>query len=182
MPRHYAHAAAQTHSPAAIPAAHIDPRPLVERTLPACLSADGREWETVRVMVNLSESPLSWLHARGHITTRQCDAGDALRRDYEAAEMGARVTMRWSPLPPSRGRRGGDAPLHDSDRVIAAKRRFDDAINALGRDLGHIAWRVVCAGEGVPLAEKALGWPARSGKLVLRIALDRLASHYRLPG
>jgi len=40
---------------------------------------------------------------------------------------------------------------------------------------------VVCAGEGVPVAERALGWPARSGRLVLGIALDRLADHYQLP-
>ena len=29
-------------------------------------------------------------------------------------------------------------------------------------------------------AEQALGWPARSGRLVLALALDRLADHYRL--
>jgi hypothetical protein len=40
---------------------------------------------------------------------------------------------------------------------------------------------VVCAGEGLPIAERALGWPARAGRLVLGIALDRLADHYRLP-
>jgi len=44
-----------------------------------------------------------------------------------------------------------------------------------------VLWRVVCAGEGLPEAEKALGWPVRSGKLVLRIALDRIADFYRLP-
>jgi hypothetical protein len=41
---------------------------------------------------------------------------------------------------------------------------------------------VLCAGEGLRAAEGALGWPARAGKLVLVIALDRLADHYRLPG
>jgi hypothetical protein len=39
---------------------------------------------------------------------------------------------------------------------------------------------VVCAGEGLPDAERALAWPARSGKLVLRFALDRVADFYRI--
>ncbi|WP_255266854.1 DUF6456 domain-containing protein, partial [Sphingomonas adhaesiva] len=42
--------------------------------------------------------------------------------------------------------------------------------------------RVVCAGEGLPASERALGWPTRSGRLVLTLALDRVADHYRLPG
>jgi hypothetical protein len=32
----------------------------------------------------------------------------------------------------------------------------------------------------VTTAEKALEWPARSGKLVLRIALERVADFYRI--
>ncbi|MGL5836919.1 MAG: DUF6456 domain-containing protein, partial [Sphingorhabdus sp.] len=66
--------------------------------------------------------------------------------------------------------------------AINAKQRFDGGMAALGRDLSDIAWRVICAGEGLPLAEKAMGWPLRSGKLVLRIALDRLADYYRVSG
>jgi hypothetical protein len=53
---------------------------------------------------------------------------------------------------------------------------------ALGPDLSDIAWRVICAGESMPVAEREMAWPVRSGKLVLRIALDRLAGFYRLPG
>jgi hypothetical protein len=30
------------------------------------------------------------------------------------------------------------------------------------------------------VAEKALEWPARSGKLVLRLALERVADFYRI--
>ena len=43
-------------------------------------------------------------------------------------------------------------------------------------------WRTVCGGEGMRDAERALGWPARAGKLVLGLALDRLAEFYRIPG
>jgi len=41
-------------------------------------------------------------------------------------------------------------------------------------------WRVVCSGEGMRDAETALGWPARAGKLVLGLALDRVADYYRI--
>jgi hypothetical protein len=63
---------------------------------------------------------------------------------------------------------------------LAARRRFEEAVAAVGDGLTEILWRVVCAGEGMREAERALGWPARAGRVVLGIALDRLADHYRL--
>jgi hypothetical protein len=35
-------------------------------------------------------------------------------------------------------------------------------------------------GEGMREAETALGWPARAGKVVLCLALDRVADFYRI--
>jgi hypothetical protein len=158
---------------------YTDPRPLVERSV----SHDRTRNRALRtVTINLAESPLAWLHSRGHLTDRQLLAGEKLRGDYEAAMLGARVTMNWDNVPPGRSRRSAPAITHESERVTCAKGRFDSAIAALGNDLADIAWRVICAGEGIPLAERQLHWPARSGKLVLRIALDRLADFYRLPG
>ena len=55
---------------------------------------------------------------------------------------------------------------------------FMRALDAAGPGLADICWRVICAGEGIAGAEKGLGWPARSGKLVLGLALDRLARFY----
>ena len=65
-------------------------------------------------------------------------------------------------------------------RQLAARQRFDGAIAAAGKGLEDVLWRVVCACESLPDAERALEWPARSGKLVLRIALDRVADFYRI--
>nr|MCU0949011.1 DUF6456 domain-containing protein [Porphyrobacter sp.] len=127
--------------------------------------------------VNLAESPLAWLHARGHIDTRLFDAGDALRADYEKAQLSASITMRWDPV---RAKSTGERGLSASEKQIAARQRFDGAIKAAGKGLEDILWRVVCAGEGLPEAEKTLGWPVRSGKLVLRIALERVADFYRV--
>lgn len=133
------------------------------------------------VTVNLAESPLGWLLARGMIDHRQFDAGEKLRADWERANLAPCITMRWDAAPTSAGRRGGSDHLEPSERQTAARQRFDAAITALGRDLNDIAWRVICSGEAMPVAEKALGWPVRSGRLVLRMALDRLADFYRLP-
>lgn len=159
-----------------------DPRILVERALPDPADDASRRKPRRTVTINLSESPLSWLHAHGHLSDRQLLAGEKLRSDYENASLGPRTTMVWDSTPVSRGKRGVPSPFTPTERSLHAKQRFDGALSALGRDLADIAWRVICAGEGVPVAERAMGWPLRSGKLVLRIALDRLAEYYRLPG
>lgn len=130
------------------------------------------------VTVNLAESPLSWLHARGHVSDRQFAAGECLRRDFERAQLMPGVTMRWDPVRIKGG--GEDCMLHASERQVAARQRFDGAIVAAGPDLSDILWRVVCNGDALADAERALVWPVRSGKLVLRIALDRLATFYRI--
>lgn len=133
-----------------------------------------------RVSVNVAESPLGWLYARKMVSDRQFEAGERLRGDYETAALGPRVTMRWEAGPTRRRQGGPGEPLDPTLAQIAAKRRFDAAIAAAGPGLADILWRVICACEGLPAAERALGWPARAGKLVLSFALDRLADHYRL--
>ena len=44
--------------------------------------------------------------------------------------------------------------------------------------LGDVVLRCCCHLEGLESAEKHMGWSARSGKVVLRIALQRLRRHY----
>lgn len=146
-------------------------RELVERSMGGAVGR-GRT-----VTVNLAESPLGWLRSRGLVNLRQFEAGERLRADYETASLAPRVTMRWA----ARVDGGGGEGLDPTMAQIAAKRRFDAAIGAAGAGLADILWRVVCAGEGMPVAEKALGWPARAGRLVLTFALDRVADHYGLP-
>ena len=129
------------------------------------------------VTVNLAESPLSWLHARGHLAERQFLAGERLRADWETAQLSPSLTMRWDPV---RVKGGGGDGLAPGERQIAARARFDGAVAQAGPGLADILWRVVCAGESLPVAERALAWPVRSGKLVLRLALDRVADFYRM--
>ena len=143
---------------------------------------DGHTGTTPRrsVTVNLAESPLSWLHARGMLTDRQLTAGERLRGDFERARLSPNVTMRWDAPPPDGSPRTSRSADAGTLAQIDAHRRFDAAMAHVGNGLSDICWRVICAGEGVPGAERALGWPTRSGRIILTLALDRLADHYRV--
>jgi len=132
------------------------------------------------VTVNIAESPLGWLFARGFVSPRQFDAGERLRTDWERAQLAPRVTMTWDSAPIARGRSGSAPQPNLTGAQIDAKRRFNDAVASAGPGLADILWRIVCAGEGMREAETALGWPARAGKLVLTFALDRVADYYRI--
>jgi hypothetical protein len=159
------------------------PRLLSERSIEAGI-ASGPKSPGIRpvrsVTINVAESPLGWLFARGLVSQRQFDAGERLRFDWERSELPPRVTMAWDCAPIARGR-GGFAPEPDlGGAQIDARRRFHAAVASAGPGLADILWRVVCAGEGMREAESALGWPARAGRVVLTLALDRIADYYRV--
>ncbi len=130
--------------------------------------------DRLRVTVNLAESPLAWLVRRGHVSAAQFEAGERLRADFMRAGQAPRVTMRWDAAP---GGKNLAAPDPTTSQ-ISARQRFDAAVAAAGPGLSDVLWRVVCLGEGLETAERAMGWPSRAGKLVLALALDRLVAHY----
>ena len=158
-----------------------DGRLLVERAIDeGDRKLAGRKRPARSVTVNVAESPLGWLYARGLVTTAQFDAGERLRADWERAQLAPRVTMTWDSAPIARSRGGAAPDTGASDSQIDAKRRFEAAVAQAGPGLSDILWRIVCAGEGMRDAETALGWPARAGRLVLGLALDRVANFYRI--
>jgi hypothetical protein len=152
---------------------------LAERSIRGDQTAPDRK-PSRSVTVNLAESPLAWLGARKLISERQLAAGEMLRHDYERAALPQRTTMQWDAPPNGKVARGSQSHGAATLAQVDAKMRFDGAIAAAGNGLADILWRVVCAGEAMPTAEKALGWPSRSGKLVLLLALDRVADYYRI--
>ena len=152
---------------------------LFERPLAGDAPAAGRR-AARSVTVNLAESPLGWLRAHGHVSERQYDAGERLRWDWERSQLDPRVTMAWDGAPVARGRGGAGQAPDLGGAQLDARRRFAAAVDAAGPGLSDILWRIVCAGEGMRQAESALGWPARAGKLVLGLALDRVAGYYRI--
>jgi len=143
-------------------------------------SIEDLQGEMQTVLVNLGESPLLWLRSRGLLSERLYLAGDRLREDWERAGMGARVTMAWDVAPPGGGARSAPRAPDPHIHQLSAKERLDGALRNAGPGLTDILWRVVCAGEGLSSAERALGWPSRAGKLVLGFALERVADYYRI--
>lgn len=137
-----------------------------------------------RVRYNLAESPVALLgrrldrDGRPFLQPDLVDAAERLREDFELAQMGPRVAQNWDRFLTA-GDRGGFQP--DSglgEGPGRARARVAAALRDLGPGLGDVALRCCCFLEGLEVAEKRLGWAARSGKIVLRIALMRLRRHY----
>jgi hypothetical protein len=140
------------------------------------VDAQGIErWATV----NLAESPLARLHALKLIDAAQFAAGERLRRDYTIAQLAPRLGVDLSAQTVF-GRRGEKREHLLADTVLAAKQRFAGAMKAVGPGLNDLLYDVCCALLGLEDAESRFGWPCRSAKVVLGIALDRLALHYGL--
>jgi hypothetical protein len=138
------------------------------------------------VIVNDAESPLAWLVRRKDksgealITPCQFAAGERLRADYTYAALNPRMTSRYDASPSGGG--GGNEAAHLSDTMLAARQRVTCALTAVGPELSGVLVDVCCHLMGLEDAERREGWPKRSGKVVLQMALTALARHYGLIG
>jgi hypothetical protein len=125
------------------------------------------------------ESPLAWLHRRGLIEPEAHQAGERLRMDWMLSHLEARITMDWAgAMTPASGYSKPRDGLTTHERAIAARQRLAKALDAVGPELSGMLLEVCCLTRGLEAAERALGLPQRSGKVVLQLALIRLARHY----
>jgi hypothetical protein len=133
------------------------------------------------VTVDEAESPLAWLARRrgrdGHpmIAPHQLLAGERLRADFTRAHLMPRTTSNWE-SPISSNRRGGAGAF--TDTMIAARQRVNQALDAAGPEFSGLLVDICCFLKGLEDIERARAWPTRSAKIVLQLALDRLARHY----
>ncbi len=141
----------------------------------------GRRGRSTRY--NLAESPLATLARRRDkegkpfLTDDLVSAGERLREDFELSQMGPRVTQNWDHFLTS-GSVGKTSQAGILPGPSGARKRVKDALTDLGPGLSDVVLRCCCFLEGLEAAEKKMGWSARSGKIVLRIALIRLKRHY----
>lgn len=148
----------------------------------------GPDGEVAEREVDEGDSPLAWLarhtgpDGASFLAARERAAGERLRADMALSRLQGRVTQDWeAPLSRPRGRRYGAARRAEpSERAHAAGARVAAALAALGPGLDQVVEAVCRDGRGLDAVERGLGWPRRSAKVVLKIALARLADHYGL--
>lgn len=148
------------------------------------LVEDPDEGGVRRMRCNLAESPVAVLgrrrekDGRPFLSPDLVAAAERLRQDFELAQMGPRVAQNWDRFLTGGDRGGFGSGSGTAEGPRAARDRVAAALRDLGPGLGDMALRCCCYLEGLETAERRLGWSARSGKIVLRIALMRLRRHY----
>lgn len=135
--------------------------------------------------VNMRENPLFWLRARKNtkgqaiISQEQMDAGCRLQVDFSSSTAHPKMVLDLTQPYLGKQTRGFEgAPM--TDRAMDARARMNAALKMLGPGLADIALEVCCYMQGLESAEKHLGWPRRTGKVVLQIALQRLVTFYKI--
>jgi Domain of unknown function (DUF6456) len=151
---------------------------LVQRQV---VTEDGR----TSVVVDETEGPLSWLASRrgrdgrALIEAHQMEAGERLRADFTRANLMPRITSDWSnPSLAGRRAKGGERADLLTDTIVASRQRVRKALDAVGPEFAGLLVDVCCFLKGLEAIERERAWPSRSGKVVLQLALDRLARHY----
>ncbi len=103
-------------------------------------------------------------------------AGERLQRDFEMAQVDVSGGLDWQGM---MGGTGSTAPGGTrTDRRMDARARFDAAMFTVQPELGDMLLRVCCQEQGMEVVEGELQMPQRSGKFMLRIALQYLKRHY----
>lgn len=148
------------------------------------------DWDQPKVQklrLSASESPVRALARRKDkdgkpfLNGQMVRAAERLREEFEIAHIQSGLSQDWVRLATGHvdsgpGRRGADLSRMD------ARARVEAAFGFLGPGLAEVVYRTCCLLEGLEATEQRMGWSARSGKIVLRIALQRLLLHYENAG
>ncbi len=136
---------------------------------------------------SMAESPIGWLARRRgadgkpFLTRSEVAAAERLRIDFERSQLAPGVTQDWQRFLTSGVEGGQRSSAQERDiegGAQAARERLSEALDALGRSLSDVALRVCCFLQGIEAVETSMQWSRRSGKVVLKIALQRLADFY----
>lgn len=113
------------------------------------------------------------------LSEAELSAAQRLRADWAASQAGLVRGSDWSAPPMGSGSRGpGNAQEAALARRCDARRRVAEALDKLAPQLRRVVERVCLHEDGLEALERTEGWPARSGKLALKLGLAQLASSF----
>lgn len=158
---------------------------LAKRPQPVDFQAHGATLEMTdlkngnRVLVNRDESALARLarmkkpDGTPFLDAAQVNAGERLAAEIMRAGMVPGITMRWDATGAT-----GEARLNPTDLMVASRQRVEAALDALGQEFAGLLLDVLAFAKGIEQIESERHWPPRSGKIIVGLALARLALHY----
>ncbi len=127
--------------------------------------------EVLRRLAALRDSEgLPWL-AAGELA-----AASRVRQDWERSELGLMRGSDWA-APPNASTARGLSSAQEAAMAARcdARKRVGEALDRLAPPLRRVVERVCLHEQGLETLERSEGWPARSGKLALKLALSQLA-------
>jgi hypothetical protein len=136
-----------------------------------------------RVSVNMGMSIFkrlsTQLDTRGqpYLSADEAEAGEIFSRDYGRLYGGVLGTQSYADMPRTGGRTRNVAE-DMSINMIDAKRRSHEALKYVGPGLDQTLIALCGREWGLERLEAEQGWPKRSGKAILKLALCRLSVFY----
>ncbi|MEO0544386.1 MAG: DUF6456 domain-containing protein [Pseudomonadota bacterium] len=149
-------------------------------------SSVGRSVQSDNVLVVNDGSPLARLYftkrnaTHGWLSKEEFHAGERLRIDFEKSQVSPSLGANWDAFGMPRKPRGASGAENASDFADGARSRLHAALNAVGPEMGDLLLDVCCFLKGLERVEADRGWPRRSAKLLLKVALANLDRHYNV--
>lgn len=130
--------------------------------------------------VNINESPLSRLASQkdngvAFLSPEMVAAGDWFRQLFERSQMQPRITLSYDPTHlVDKGAPTSGNPLGDMGHD--ARSKMNDLLSKMPKDAASAVLNVCGFQTGIQRLEVEKNWPRRSGKMILRLGLEILAS------
>lgn len=119
--------------------------------------------------------------AHKYLSETHLQAGQKLFDLFVKANLRPNVTMNWENLQSvKQSHHTGGKDMGFSETTYIARRELYESLSHVGQEFSAILVEICLFGNGLEATEKAMNWPARSAKLLLTMALDRLAEYYQL--
>lgn len=106
---------------------------------------------------------------------RELSAAAALRAAFERGQIGLVAGIDWRAPPRGSGPRGPGAVEARAAQGAEARVVVERALCGLATPLAQLVRAVCLEDQGLEQVERRRGWPARSGKVALKLALAQLA-------